>query len=81
MGFGIVSEVNDIKYKGGLTQLLVNNENNWWEVMFKNDDWLKKQIKEIVKKVTIIDQDKFNNREPRIDKNELSDFMQGYSSP
>ena len=77
----VTSEVNDIKYKSGLIKLLVNNESNWWEVMFKNDDWLKKQIKEIVKKVTIIDQDKFNNREPRIDKNELSDFMQGYSSP
>jgi len=77
----VIIKVKDIEYKeykSRLTKLLIS-EDNWWEVMFKND-WLKEEVKKIFKDVSIIDKGTFNKREPRIKDEELSDFEYGDSS-
>ena len=68
----IKTDMTDISYNSKLTEL-VFDDNNWFELLFGND-WLKDEIRNIIKEIPIIDKEKLKKLSFRIDKNEISRF-------
>jgi hypothetical protein len=68
----IKTDMTDISYNSKLTEL-VFDDNNWFELLFGND-WLKDEIRNIIKEIPIIDKEKLKKLSFRIDKNEISQF-------
>ena len=66
----IKTDMTDISYNSKLTEL-VSDDNNWFELLFGND-WLKGEIRKIIKEIPIIDKEKLEKLSFRIDKNEIS---------
>ena len=66
----IKTDMTDISYNSKLTEL-VFDDNNWFELLFGND-WLKDEIRNIIKEIPIIDKEKLKKLSFRIDKNEIS---------